>query len=172
LHTVAEAEDIQKVTETMETLEVWDQVMEIKTEADLAVAVDLTTDSLMAQAEAAAEQETQALMQDVQQLKMELDHLLVKEDLVGALELQVVDAVHHIAGLHGLELVVEAEMVCMELQAVAEAEDQQVEEDLVAVAQEDHRQLITQVVKAWTEQVQAAEEITTQVEMDKREVLA
>jgi hypothetical protein len=169
---VAVAEDIQKATDLMEILEAWEQDTVIKTEVDLVAVEDLTTDNLTVQAVAEAVQEMQALTQDVQQLKMESDHLLVKEDLVGALELQVADAVHHIAGLHGLELVEEAEMVCMELQAVAEAEDQQVEEDLVAVAQEAHRQLIIMEAKAWTEQVQAAEEITIMVELDKREVLA
>jgi urease accessory protein UreH len=103
---------------------------------------------------------------------MELDHLLVKEDLDLALEHQEVDAVHLTAGPHGFALVAVAETVCMELQAVAVAEEEQVEEDLVAVEQEAHRQLITQVVKAWTEQVQVAEEITTLVETDKKEVLA
>jgi hypothetical protein len=92
--------------------------------------------------------------------------------LAGALELQAVVLAHLTAGLHGLELVAVAEMVCMELQAVAVAVDQLVEEDLVEVAQEDHKQLITQVQQAWTEQAQVAEEITTQVETVKREVLA
>jgi HPt (histidine-containing phosphotransfer) domain-containing protein len=114
----------------------------------------------------------QALTQDAQQFKTELDHLLAKEDLVGGLEHQVAELAHLIAGLHGLVLAEAAETVCMELQAEAEAEDQQEVEDLLAEAQEAHKQLITQVVKAWTEQVQAAEETTIQVETVKREVLA
>jgi hypothetical protein len=103
---------------------------------------------------------------------MELVHLLVKEDLVGGLEHLVVDAVHLITGLHGLELAEAAEMVCMELLAEAVEEDLLVVEVLVAVALEDHKQLITAVPKAGMEQVQAEAEITAQVETAKREVLA
>jgi hypothetical protein len=172
LHTVVAVADIQKVTEITETLEAWDLVMEIKTVVDLVAVEDLTTDSLTAQAVAVAELEMQALMQDAQQFKMELVHLLVKEDSVLVLEHLAVALVHLITGLHGLELVAEAEMVCMELQAVAEAEDQQVEVDLAEVAQEAHRQLITLVEQEWTAQALAVAEITTQVETAKREVLA
>jgi hypothetical protein len=111
-------------------------------------------------------------MQDAQQLKMVLDHLVVKEDLVSVLELQAVDAVHLIAGLHGLALVAVAEMACMELQAAEAAEDLQAAEDLLAVAQEDHKQPITAVDQAWMEQVQVAEETILLVELDKKEVLA
>jgi transposase len=77
LHTVAVAEVIQKETEITETLEAWDQVMVIKTEAVQAVAVDLTTDNNSAVAVVVAEHQTQELMQDAQQFKMELDHLVV-----------------------------------------------------------------------------------------------
>jgi hypothetical protein len=55
LHTAEVAEVIQKETEIMETLEAWGQVMVIKTEADLAEAVDLTTDNNSAEAVAEAE---------------------------------------------------------------------------------------------------------------------
>jgi hypothetical protein len=103
---------------------------------------------------------------------MELVHLLAKEDLVGGLEHQVVELAHLITGLHGLVLAEAAETVCMELQAEAEAEDQQAEEDLLAEAQGVPKQQTTQVDQAWTEQVQAAVEIITQVETVKREVLA
>jgi hypothetical protein len=172
LHTVAVAEVIQKVTEITETLEAWGKVTEIKTAEGLVAVADLTTDNLTAQAVAVAEHQMQALTQDAQQFKMELDHLLVKVDLDLALEHLAVESEHRITGLHGSVLVAVAEMVCMELQAVAVAEDQLAAEDLVAVAQEDHKQLTTQVVKVWMEQDLVAVEIITQVETVKREVLA
>jgi hypothetical protein len=169
---VAVAEVIQRATEIMETLEAWAQATEIKTAEVLVAEEDLTTDRVMAQAVAAVEQQAQALMQGAQQFKMELVHLLAKEDLVGDLEHQVVELAHLITGLHGLVLAVAEETVRMELQAEAEAEDQQEVEDLVAEAQGVPKQQTTQVEQAWTEQVQAAVEIITQVEMVKREVLA
>jgi hypothetical protein len=52
---VAVAEVIQKETEITEIMEAWEQVMVIKTEADLAEAVDLTTDNNSAVAVAVAE---------------------------------------------------------------------------------------------------------------------
>jgi hypothetical protein len=60
----------------------------------------------------------------------------------------------------------------MELQVVEVAEDQQVAEDLVAEEQVAHKQLITLAHQAEMEQVQVVAEIITQVETDKREVLA
>ena len=60
----------------------------------------------------------------------------------------------------------------MELQAVAVAVAELVEEDHAAVAQEAHKQLITQVLQAWTEQVQAEAETTTLVETVQKEVQA
>jgi hypothetical protein len=95
------AEVITKVTDLTETLEAWEQVMEIKTEVDLVEVAELTTDNLSAQVVAEAELQTQALMQDVQLPQMELDHLLVKEDSVGVLEHLAVDAVHLTTGPHG-----------------------------------------------------------------------
>ena len=170
--TVAVAADIQKATEITEITEAWAKVMETKTEEDLVAVADLTTDNLTVEVVVAAEQETQACIQDVQQQQTELDHLVVKEDLVGDLVHLVADKEHLITGLHGLVLVAVAEMVNMELQEVAEAEDQQVAEDLVVAELEDHKQLITAVDKVGMEQVQVEAEITTQVEMVQREVLA
>jgi hypothetical protein len=172
LHTVAEAEDIQKITEITETLEAWVQVTEIKTEAVQVAVADLTLDNLTAEAAEAADHNKVVDQQDVQQQQMELDHLVVWVDTVLDLEHLVEDQEHLITGLHGLVLVAQVETVHMELQeAAAEAQAQAVE-DLVEAAQEAHKQQITVVDKAWTEQVQAAEEITTQVEMVKKEVLA
>jgi hypothetical protein len=172
LHTVVAGADTQKTTETMETAEAWVKVTTTKTEEDLVAVADLTLDSLTAVAVVAEEQELQADQQDVQQQQMELDHLVAWAVLAMDLEHLVVHKEHLITGLHGLALEEWVEMVNTELQAEAAEEDQQAEEDLVVVAQEDHKQLITQVDKAWTELVQAEAEIITQVEMVKREVLA
>jgi hypothetical protein len=169
---VAVEADIQKIMETTETAEAWVKVITIKTVEVQAVVVDLTTDKVMAVAVEAAEQELQADQQDVQQQQMELDHLVVWADMVMDQEHLVVDKAHHTAGLHGLVLEEWAETVNTELQAVEAVDVQLVAEDLAEVEQVDHKQLITQVDKAWTELVQAEAEIITQVEMVKREVLA
>jgi hypothetical protein len=111
-------------------------------------------------------------MLNAQLFKMELDHLVVLEDLDLVQEHLEVDKVHLITGLLGLASEAVAETACTELQAVAVAEDLLVAEDLVAVAQEDHKQSITVVEQAWMEQVQVAEETILLVELDKKEVLA
>jgi hypothetical protein len=172
LHTVAEVADIQIITGITETLEAWDQVTEIKTEAVQAAEAELTLDKLTAEAAEAADLVRVVAQQDVQQQQMELDHLVVWVDMVMDLEHLVEDQEHPITGLHGLVLVVQVETAHMELQVAEAAAQAQAVEDLVAVAQEAHKQQITQVAQAWTEQVQAEAEIITQVETVKREVLA
>jgi hypothetical protein len=103
---------------------------------------------------------------------MELDHQDTLEVLVGVLDHQVEELELIIAGQAGLELEAQVEMVHTELQAEAAEAAELAVEDHAVVEQEAHKQLITQADRAWTEQARAAEEIITQVESVKREVLA
>jgi hypothetical protein len=172
LLTAVAVADTQKTTETMETAEAWVKVTQTKTVADLVAVADLTLDNPTVEAVAVVEQELQVDQQDAQQQQTELDHLVAWAVMDLDLEHLVVHKEHLTTGLHGLVLEEWAEMVNTELQAEAAEVDQLAEEVLVAVAQEDHKQLITQVDRAWMELVQAEAEIITQVEMVKREVLA
>jgi hypothetical protein len=60
----------------------------------------------------------------------------------------------------------------MESQVAVAVAEELAEEALVVEALEDHKQLIIQVDKAWTEQVQAEAETITLVETAQREVRA
>jgi hypothetical protein len=172
LLTAEAAEDIRQVQATMAIAEAWAQDMEIKMVADLAEAADVTTTGLTEAEAVVVDLLAEECQEEIQQFKTELEVQDMQVDMDLGQELQVEHQVQITAGHHGLEWAAEAVTEHTELQEAVAVVDLLVEEDLVAVALEDHKQLIILVEQAWTEQVQVEAEIITQVESVKREVLA
>jgi hypothetical protein len=142
----------------METLEAWDLAWAIKTaEAQAEAEAQEEIGNMAQQAEAEAQEAQQALEETLLQATVQVLQD-TKVDLVGDQEHLVEHQDLIIAGLHGLALAVSADLVNMELQAEAAEAAEQVGEAHAVAEQVAHKQLITQVEKAETEQAQAAAE--------------
>jgi hypothetical protein len=172
LHTAEAVEDTLTALATMETLETWVRVWVIKMVEVQAAEAELEEIGNTAEQAAEAEQAVQQDQEEILLQVMVLDLQDTKVDLAGD---QAHLAEHQdliTAGLHGLEW---ADLVAQdntELQAEAAEAAELAEEDLVAEALEDLKQLITLEAEVEMEQDQAAAEIIINLELVKREVLA